>query len=355
MLNRLQTLPGIGSIADTGTIRIVALLAPRGRPRRELDAETIELRHQLAILARTAPTPPYTDTDRAILTRLSRLIPRQRWGAFLVTPATLLRWHRNLAAAKHTHPRRPPGRPKIDPSIEPVVVRLATENPSWGYPRIHGELAGLDIAIAASTFWEILRRHNISTSPRTHTTTWAEFLRTQAAGIVSCDFFSVETIGRRTVHVPVFIHHATREILHVAVTDQPNARFVTQQARNLLIALDDRGMTIKIVIRDRGVAFVGHLFDHVFATSDIQVIQTPFRAPKANAICERLIGTMRHEYLDRILIINQAHLRRVLRDYVAHYNQHRTHRALDQQPPIGRSDDPRPEPQNSGSPPAVGP
>jgi len=270
------------------------------------------------------PAPPrYTDTDRAVLGGLSRLIPRRRWGAFLVTPATLLAWHRNLAAAKHTHPRRPPGRPKIDPNIEAVVVRLANENPSWRFRRIHGEFAVLDITIAASTVWEILHRHGSSPNPRTHTTTWAQFVRTQTAGIVSCDFFTVETIGLRTVHVLVFIHHATREILHVAVTDRPDARFTTQQARNLLMALDDRDMTIKYVIRDHGVTFVGHLFDHVFATADIQVIQTPFRAPKANAICERVIGTLRRECLDRLLIINQAHLRRVLRDYVDHYNQHR--------------------------------
>jgi len=254
----------------------IRLLALRGRSRLELEAEVLVLRHQLDVISRQVPRPLYEERHRAVLATLSRLVPRERWSrAFLITPTTLLRWHHRFVNQLVYRSERRPGRPTTEPHLETLVCRLANENPSWGYRRIHGELAGLGYStIGASTVWDILKRNDISPAPRNRESTWAEFLRTQAAGIVSCDFFTVPTITLRHLHVLVFIHHATREILHVAVTDRPTARFTTNAAKGLLMRLDDMGATIKFVIRDRGVHYAPDLFDHVFTSSDIRVILT---------------------------------------------------------------------------------
>jgi len=312
----------------------------RRRSRVDLEAEVLVLRHQLEVLRRQVPRPHYEERDRVLLAALSHLVRRDRWTAtFMVTPTTLLGWHRRLTSWRNRPPRRPRGRPPTHPDLEKLVCRLAEENPAWGYRRIHGELSGLGYQIGATTVWDILHRNDISPAPRNRDSTWAEFLRTQAAGIVSCDFFTVDTISLKRLHVLVFIHHATREILHIGVTDHPTARFSTQQARNLLMVLDEKGMRIKYLIRDRGVTYAPGLFDHVFDTADIEVIQTPLRSPQANAICERVIGTLRRECTDHFLIVSARHLHRILAEYVHHYNQHRPHRSLDQEPPSGRSED----------------
>jgi len=298
------------------------------------------LRHQLDVLSRQIPRPRYAERDRAVLAALSRLVPRARWPqAFLVTPTTLLRWHHRFVNGIIYRSEHRPGRPSTEPHLETLVCRLANENPSWGYRRIHGELTELGYTtIGATTVWDILKRNGISPAPRNKESTWAEFLRQQAAGIVSCDFFTVPTITMRHLHVLVFIHHATRQILHIAVTDLPTARFTTNAAKGLLMRLDDMGATIKFVIRDRGGHYAPDLFDHVFTTSDVRVIPTPLRSPKANSICERVIGTLRRECTDHFLILGTGHLHRILGEYVDHYNQHRYHRTL-QEPPCGRPED----------------
>jgi len=318
---RLAPIPLAFTVASL-PLRFLAL---RGQSRIELEAEVLVLRHQLEVLRRQVPRPSYEERDRAVLAALSRLVPRQRWSrAFLVTPPTLLRWHRRFVNGLIYRSERRPGRPPTEAHLETLVCRLADENPSWGYRRIHGELAGLGYStVGATTAWDILKRNGISPAPRNRESTWAEFLRTQAAGIVACDFFTVPTITLHHLHVLVFIHHVTREILHIAVTHNPTARFTTNAAKGLLMRLDDMGATIKFVIRDRGGQYAPDLFDHVFTTSDVRVISTPLRSPRANAICERVIGTLRRECTDHFLILGPTHLHRILREYIEHYNQHR--------------------------------
>ncbi len=342
MLDRLRRRLAPVPLAFTVAVLPLRFLSLRGRSRAELEAEVLVLRHQLDVLRRQVPRPAYIETDRAVLAALSRFVARDRWPrTFLAKPATLLAWHRRFVNQRvYRAKRRRPGRPRTEAHLEALVCRLANENPSWGYRRIHGELAGLGYSgLGASTVWDILRRNGISPAPRNRESTWAQFLRQQAASIVSCDFFTVPTIGLRHLHVLVFIHHATREILHIAVTDRPTARFTTNAAKGLLMRLDDMGATIKFVIRDRGEQYAPDLFDHVFTSSDIRVIPTPFRSPKANAICERVIGTLRRECTDHFLILGTRHLHRILDEYVSHYNHHRPHRSLAQEPPYGRAED----------------
>lgn len=323
--------------------RLLELVALVGRPGFERDVELVVLRHENMVLRRQVARPAHTDADRAVLSALARVLPRDRWRALLVKPDTVVGWHRRLATWKRSRrPRHRRGRPPVDPAVEALVCRLARQNPSWGYRRIHGELARLGVQIAASTVWAILGRNGLSPSPRNRASTWRQFLRSQAAGIVAADYFCVDTIALRQLWVLVFVHHGTRQILHVAVTDHPTARFATQSVRQLRMALDDNAMSARWIIRDRGGTYAGPLFDHAARSVDLQVILTPFRTPVANSICERTIGTIRRECTDRLLVLGQRHLRRVLCEYVKHYNHHRPHRAMDQEPPMGLNPDPTP-------------
>jgi transposase InsO family protein len=293
--------------------------------------EILVLRHQLEVLRRQVKRPVYRRRDRALLAAASRILPRHRWGAFLVRPETLLRWHRSFVARKWTKPRRPPGRPAIDPKVATLIHQLANENPRWGYLRIKGELAKLGIPASATSIALLLRRSGVGPAPR-RGPTWRQFLKAQAAGILACDFFSVETALLRTLYVLFFIEIGSRRV-HVSVsTASPDASFVTQQARNLVMGLADEGRPIRLLIRDRDAKFC-RSFDDVFASQGIRVIQTPIRAPNANAFAERWIETLRAECLDWLLILGPRHLDRVLRTYVEHYNRQRPHRALELRAP----------------------
>ncbi|MHB1930522.1 MAG: integrase core domain-containing protein [Acidimicrobiales bacterium] len=199
---------------------------------------------------------------------------------------------------------------------------MAKENPAWGYRRIHGELATMGIVIAASSVWAILKRHGIGPSPRRSGPTWAEFLAAQAKGLMACDFFHVDTVLFRRLYVLVFIHHDTRLVRIAGVTAKPSADWVTQQARNLSMDLADQANGVKFLIRDRDTKFTAS-FDAVVAAEGTRIIKSPVRAPRANAICERVIGTFRHECLGRVLILGRRHLETVLAEYVEHYNSHR--------------------------------
>ena len=203
------------------------------------------------------------------------------------------------------------------------------ENPTWGYRRIHGELATMGIVIAPSSVWAILKRHGVEPSPWRSGPTWAEFLAGQAKGLMACDFFHVDTVLLRRLYVLVFIHHDTRLVRIAGVTAKPVAEWVTQQARNLSMDLADEATAVKFLIRDRDTKFTAS-FDAVFAAGTVAVIRTPVRAPRANAICERVIGTIRRECLDRMLILGRRHLEAVLAEYVEHYNTQRPHRSLNQ-------------------------
>jgi putative transposase len=208
-----------------------------------------------------------------------------------------------------------------------LIVRLARENPGWGYRRIQGELAGLGIRIAASTVWSILQQAGIEPAPRRSSETWREFLRAQASGIVACDFFTVDTVLFRRLYALVFIELATRQVYLAGITANPTGEWATQQARNIIETFVDRAEPIRFLIHDRDSKFTA-AFDEVFRSDGIRVIRTPVRAPRANAFIERWIGTVRRECLDRILIVNRRHLERVLPAYIRHYNEHRPHRSL---------------------------
>jgi putative transposase len=290
--------------------------------------EILVLRHQLAVLRRQIPRPKLEPADQALLAAVSRVLPRVHWSCFLVKPDTLLRWHRRLVAGAWTYPHRHTGRPQLDRDVQDLIVRLAHENPRWGYQRIQGELLRLGVRVSATAIRTTLRRHGLDPAPRRTTTTWQAFLRQQAAGIVACDFFTVDTISLRRLYVLFFIELDTRRVHLTGVTPNPDGRWVTQQARNLLLVLGERGRHVRFLVRDHDAKF-SRSFDGVFGSEGGEVVVTPVRAPTANAYAERWVRTVRAECLDWLLIVNRRHLEQVLRIYVHHYNRHRPHRALE--------------------------
>jgi putative transposase len=316
-------------LAFCRALQIIRLV---GRSDTDLAVEIVMLRHEVTVLRRQVHRPALEPADRAVLSGLARLLPRRRLGGFFVRPETLLRWHRDLVARRWTHSHGRPGRPPIAEGTTALVLRFAKENPNWGYRRIHGELVTMGIVIAPSSVWAILKRHGVEPSPRGSGPTWAEFLAAQARGLMACDFFHVDTILLRRLYVLVFIHQDSRFVRIAGITSNPVTSWVTQQARNLSMELADEANAVKFLIRDRDTKFTAS-FDAVFAADSTRVIKTPIRAPRANAICERAIGTIRRECLDRMLILDCRHLEAVLAEYVEHYNSHRPHRSLSQRPP----------------------
>jgi putative transposase len=218
-------------------------------------------------------------------------------------------------------------------NIRSLILRLSTENPAWGYRRIHGELAGLGVTVAPSTVWEILPKAGIPPAPRRAGPTWSQFLRGQAEAILATDFFTVDLLNGTSAYVLAVIEHATRRIRILGVTSRPNDPWVTQMARNLLMDLGGNVDTVKFLIRDRDTKFTT-AFDAVFTDVGIRILRSPIQAPRANAIMERWIGGCRRELLDQTLIWNQHHLRQVLREYETHHNTHRPHRSLTQAAPM---------------------
>ncbi len=314
--------------------RLLELVVLRRRSEREKEIEILLLRHQLRVLQRQVARPQLTPADRALLAALSRVLSRQRWkSSVFVTPATLMRWHRELVARRWTYPHRRPGRPPTRAEVRALVVRLARENPSWGYRRIQGELVGLGIKPAASTVWTILKEAGIEPAPKRLEQNWSEFLRAQAASILECDFLTVDTLFLKRFYVLFFIELATRRVHLAGITTNPDGRWVTQQARNLLMELGDDGIQPRFLVRDRDSKFTRD-FDEAFRSQGIRVIKAPVRAPKARAHAERWVGSVRRECLDRLLILGRRHLHHVLAAYVRHFNEHRPHRALGQQPPL---------------------
>ncbi|MEO3859753.1 integrase core domain-containing protein [Acrocarpospora sp. B8E8] len=325
------------SLLYLSLVRLGQFLLLRLRTDTSKDVEIIVLRHQLAVLRRqTGPMRP-SPTDRALLAVLSRLLPRIRWSAFVVTPATLLRWHRDMVRRKWTYPQRRPGRPPISPEIRALILRLAAENPTWGHRRIHGELIGLGYELAPSTVWLILKKAGIDPAPRRSGPTWRQFLTAQAKTMLACDFFTVDTVFLKRIYVLFVIEVATRRVHIVGVTAHPTGTWMAQQARNLLLDADDWIGQMRFLLRDRDSKFVAD-FDAVFASIGVRVLQTPPRAPVANCYAERWVGTVRRECTDRMLIFNERHLRAVLAEYVRHYNRHRPHCSLHQRPPDPRSE-----------------
>jgi putative transposase len=259
------------------------------------------LRHENAVLRRQISRVRYQPADRLWLAALSRLIPRRRWGeVFAVTPATLLAWHRRLVTRRWDYPsRRRPGRPSTAAAIRKLVIRIATDNPTWGHRRVHGELVKLGHPIAAATVWQILHDAAIGPAPRRTGPTWKQFLTTQARSILAVDFIHVDTVLLRRIYALIVIEHDTRRVHLADITANPDGAWTTQAARNLLMDLGQRAASVKFLIRDRAGQFTG-AFDAVFTAEGIRILASPPQAPKANAICERVIGTLRRELLDRV-------------------------------------------------------
>jgi len=312
--------------------RSIQLLVRLARGDAAKDLEILVLRHQLSVLRRQTPRPRLQPADRALLAAVSRVLPRSRWSCFLVQPETLLRWHRRLVAGAWTYPHRQTGRPPLDPDVQQLIVRLATENPRWGYQRIKGELQRLGVHVSATAIRTTLRRHGLDPAPRRATTTWRAFLREQAAGIVACDFFTIDTVWLRRLYVLFFIELDSRRVHLGGVTANPDGGWVTQQARNLLLVLDERGRQVRFLLRDHDAKFT-RSFNDLFRSQDADILVTPVRAPQANAYAERWVRTVRTECLDWLLIVGRSHLEQILRVYVQHYNRHRPHRALGLRPP----------------------
>jgi len=298
------------------------------------EVEILLLRHQLAVLQRQVGRPRLTWADRAVIAALALRLPPARRVGMLVTPGTLMRWHRRLVALRWTTSGgRRPGRPSIPAGVRALVKRLARENPGWGYRRIHGELAGLGYAVGASTVWSILQSAGLDPAPRRSGPTWQEFLKAQAEGMVACDLFHLETITLRRLYAFFTIEHATRRVRILGVTAHPTGQWLAQQARNLAMDLDDAGNTFRFLIRDRDSRFTA-AFDMVLTAIGAGIIRIPVRAPRANAIAERFVGSVRRELLDHILIVNASHAMTVLGEYEHHFNTHRPHRTLGQAAPL---------------------
>ncbi len=302
------------------------------RSGRSKDLEIIVLRHQLTVLRRQIDRPDLNDADRTLLGAIAAALPRPRRHGWLVTPDTLLRWHRRRITRYGTQPQRPPGRPPTSTELRRLVVAMASENPTWGYRRIHGELVGLGHGIAPSTIWQILRSADIDPAPQRSSVTWSQFLRSQAA--VACDFATIDTMILRRLYLLFFIDIPTRTVYLGGITEHPTGAWTTQAARNLFLRHREQLAAARALVRDRGSQFID-AFDEIFRTEHMKILTTPVRTPVANAFAERWVGTLRRELLDRALVWNRRQLERLVVDYIDHYNRHRPHRSLDQQPPAG--------------------
>jgi len=317
-------------------IRLAGWMALLARSAAAKDAELLVLRHEVAVLRRQNPKPKLDWADRAVLAVLARLLPRPLRMSRLVTPDTLLRWHRRLIRWRWTYPNGS-GRPPVDPRIAALIEQMARENPGWGYRRIQGELLGLGICVGASTIRRVLKRLRIPPAPQRSRSSWRQFLRTQASTMLACDFFHVDcAVTLRRLYVFFVIEVSTRYVHVLGVTAYPDGAWTVQQARNLLMDLGERTARFRFLMRDRAGQFTDG-FDAVLAGAGVGVVKIPPRSPSANAYAERWVRTARAELTDRMLIAGRRHLLAVMEDYAEHYNQHRPHRALNLRPP--RRDD----------------
>jgi putative transposase len=310
--------------------------------RRDLsrNAELLVLRHENVVLRRQFSRVRYTPADRVWLAALSRLVPRRRWAeVFVVTPVTILAWHRKLVSRRWDYTaRRQPGRLLTAAGITKLVIRMATENPSWRHRRVQGELVRLGHRIAASTVWQILHDAGIDPAPCRSGPTWRPFLTAQAKAVLVVDFVHVDTIFLTRLYALIAVEHGSRRAHLLGVTAHPTGTWTTQAARNLLA---DLATTVTFLLRDRDSRFT-RAFDAVFTADGIRILTSPTWAPRANAICERMISTLRRELLDRVLAVNEHELRWILTTYLHHFNTARPHRTLGQLAPAQAETQPPP-------------
>ncbi len=312
--------------------RVLAVAALRLRSREFKELEIVVLRHELAVLRRQISHPRLDESDRLFLAAASRLLGRASRQSFFVRSDTLLGWHRQLVRRRWTYCGRRPGRPAVSEEIRALVLRLARENPRWGYQRIVGELAGVDVVVSATTVAKILRQAGVSPAGARAQLSWREFLRAHAESIIACDFFTVDTLWLGRLYVLFFLELSSRRVHFAGCTANPDGRWIAQQARQLAWSLSERATPARFLIHDRDSKF-SPAFDDVFRSEGVEIIRTPFRAPQANAFAERFVGTVRRDCLDWLLITSRKQLERVLRIYADHYNTHRPHRALGLTPP----------------------
>jgi putative transposase len=314
------------------TRRLVGMLLGCLRSKHAKDVEIAVLGHQLDVLRRQVKRPEFRPADRAVLAVLSRALSRSHWAAFLVTPGTILRWHRRLVTRKWTQPYPRGGRPPLAQHMVALIVRLARENPRWGYQRIQGELKKLGVWVSTTTIRTVLRGNGLRPAPRRASVTWRVFLRAQATGILATDFFTVETVRLTMLYVLFFIELGARQVRLAGVTRHPNGPWVVQRARELSMERPEGTTMPRFLIRDRDSKFT-RAFDDVFTSDGTQIIRTPIQAPNANAFAERWIRTVQQECLDWMLIWGRRHLEQVLDEYLRHYNDQRPHRGLALRPP----------------------
>jgi hypothetical protein len=304
-------------------VTVLSWLALLARSSSAKDVEIPAMRHEIAVLRRANPRPRMSWADRAVLAALARIIPKALRAGRIVTPGTLLRWHRRLVAAKWRQPRAP-GRPPVPDGLVALIARLARENTRWGVVRIQGELRRLGHRVAASTIRKILRAHRIP-PPSRHDGSWRVFLRAHAATLLAADFFHVDcavTLSR--LYVAFVIEHQTRRVHLLGITRHPTSQWATQLARNLASELEEAGARFTYLIRDRDAKFTA-AFDAVFAFTRIRTLPIAPQAPRMNAYAERFVRTVRAECTDRMLIAGERHLRVILAEYIGHYNAGRSH------------------------------
>jgi putative transposase len=314
-------------------VRVCGWLVLLGRSSASKDAELLVLRHEVAVLRRAHPRPRLDWADRAVLAALIRLLPARLRAYRLITPGTVLRWHRRLIARNWTYPHRT-GRPPVSAEIAALIVRFATENNGWGYQRIQGELLKVGHRVSASTIRRVLSALKIPPAPRRDTDkTWRQFLHAQAATMLAADFFHVDcAVTLQRLYCFFVIEVGSRYVHILSITANPDGPWTTQQARNLLMDLGDRAADFRYLVRDRAGQFTD-AFDAVLADAGILAVKIPPRSPRANAYAERFVLTARTEVTDRMLIFGERHLRTVLAQYETHYNGRRPHRSRQLHPP----------------------
>jgi transposase InsO family protein len=312
----------------------------------EKDLEILLLRQQLRIVERKQERGPQIARWQkvplvALAIRLKQQAHHSRQAledsVRLFKPATVIGWHREIVRRKWTYQQKGQrGRPPIDAELEQWILRVAQDNPGLGYDKLKGELRKLGFKASPTTIRTVLQRHGIPPSPERSrsSSSWRTFLTHYKEQFLACDFLTVETLTLQTLYVLFFIEHGTRRVYLAGCTAHPDAAWVTQQARQMTWELHDRVVPMRYLIHDHDTKFTG-LFDTVFESEGIEIVDIPFAAPNANAHAERWVRSAREECLDRVIILNERHLRRVLTEYIAYYNTRRPHQGIDQDSPLG--------------------